>query len=131
MKLFHKNRNVKIDHYAPDVTITSVGYTVPHPPEGQMRAAERRMAQFLAATEPDADNASYYDRMAENEGALEKEQVLLQKPGHDGTNHSIAVKHGAELIRIRDEIEKTGELIALYSAELESLQNIYNSHNGF
>lgn len=130
MKLFHKNRNVKIDHYAPDVTIASVGYTVPHPPEAQMRAAERRMEQFLAAAQPDADNASYYDRMAGNEGAVEKELLLLQKPGHDNTNHGIAVKHGAELIRVQDEIEKTNELIGLYSNEIEKLRSIYISHNG-
>jgi len=130
MKLFHKNRNVKIDHYAPDVTIASVGYTVPHPSEAQMRAAERRMEQFLAAAQPDADNASYYDRMAGNEGAVEKELLLLQKPGHDNTNHGIAVKHGAELIRVQDEIEKTNELIGLYSNEIEKLRSIYISHNG-
>lgn len=130
MKLFHKNRNVKIDHYAPDITIVSVGYTVPHAPEAQMRAAERRMEQFLAAAQPDADNASYYDRMADNEGVLEKELLLMQKPGHDNTNHGIAVKHGAELIRIQDEIEKTAELIGLYADEIEALRSIYNSHNG-
>ncbi len=131
MKLFRKNRKVKIDHYAPDITITSVGYTVPHQPEPQIRAAERRMQQFLLATSPDADNDSYYDKMADNEGALEREQILLQKPTHDSTNHSIAVKHGAELVRIRDEIQKTAELVGVYADQIEALTNVYNSHNGF
>ena len=92
--------------------------------------AKKRQCYTGSVPEDDADNASYYDQMAGNEGALEKELILMQKPGHDNTNHGIAVKHGAELIRIQDEIEKTAELIGFYSNEIEALRSIYNSHNG-
>ena len=116
-----REKNARIDHYAPDITVVPVNYVYP-PLDKRMAEAEKEIKDFLSKTEPDKYNSAYYDRVAEKKEIVLLEELMEQRAQHENTIFLQAVKHQAELTRLKAEEAALWEELKMYEAEIESLK---------
>lgn len=97
-----KSKKSEIEHYVPDITMVPTNYVYP-PAEERLANAKREIADFLANTQPDQFNSTFYDSKAEYNERIILEALLEQTAIH---SHSItlqATKFNAELHRLLEE----------------------------
>lgn len=122
-------KEIRLDHYAPDVTIAAVDYELVDTHD-RLENAERVIHEFLAKTEPDIYCEAYFDEMINKENGVLLSDLNRQKALHSETNREIAAKHAAELERLRTEkIQKEEALLKLQN-ELEEVEKMYQGKNG-
>ena len=124
-----RKKNVKITHYAPDVTVSAVDYVIPVSFDERFEKAKREITGFLATTNPDEYCYFYFDRYIKEEEKQLISDLTLQKAQHEDANKSISDKHGAELVRLREAIAKVEQEITYIDEELAELQTLYKDHN--
>ena len=124
-----KETFVKIQHYAPEITIIPVDYMLPDF-ESEYKKAVGEMARFLSKTEPDIYCDSWYDTMADLMEQTMIAELMSQQKNHLEVIRNIACKHDAELVSLNETIEKKQEMLRCHRDELDSLIKLYSDKNG-
>lgn len=97
-----KSKKAEIEHYAPDITMVPSNYVYPSAEE-RLANAKKEIADFLANTQPDQFNSTFYDSVAKYNEKIILEALREQTAIH---SHSImlqSTKFNAELHRLLEE----------------------------
>lgn len=122
-------KGIRLEHYAPDVTIAAVDYELVDTYD-RLKNAERVIREFLAKTEPDMYCEAYVDVMISKENGVLLSDLNRQKAFHSETNREIAAKHAAELERLRTEKIQKEEVLIKLQNELKEVEKMYQGKNG-
>lgn len=116
-----KSKKAEIEHYAPDVAKVPSNYVYPYAEE-RLANEKKEIDDFLANTQPDQFNSTFYDSTAEYNERIILEALLEQTAIH---SHSItlqAIKFNAELHRLREEAANLTDEIKKFDMMLRALQ---------